>query len=54
MRALAAVVERPVAVARAERGPANGISGEPRDEMGFAMWMISGISTSMNWLKDSI
>ena len=29
INALAAVVERPVAVASAERGPAKGISGEP-------------------------
>ena len=35
INALAAVVERPVAVASAERGPANGISGEPYDVTGL-------------------
>uniref|UniRef100_A0A6C0BGL4 Uncharacterized protein n=1 Tax=viral metagenome TaxID=1070528 RepID=A0A6C0BGL4_9ZZZZ len=37
MRAFAAVVDSPVAVARAERGPAKGISGEPYEVIGFAM-----------------
>ena len=37
IKALAAVVERPVAVASAERGPAKGISGEPYDVTGLDM-----------------
>ena len=35
IRALAAVVESPVAVASAERGPAKGISGDPYEVTGF-------------------
>ena len=35
--AFAAVVDKPVAVARADRGPARGISGEPYEVIGFAI-----------------
>jgi hypothetical protein len=35
MRAFAAEVERPVAEARAERGPERGVSGLPRTIRGF-------------------
>ena len=48
IRALAAVVDNPVAAANADRGPAKGISGEPLLVMGFAIEMISGMSVSTN------
>jgi hypothetical protein len=54
MSAFAAVVDKPVAEARAERGPLRGVSGLPRTVIGFTMVTISGISTSMKWLNDSI
>ena len=48
IRAFAAVVDRPVAAANADLGPAKGISGDPRAKMGFAIVMISGMSFSIN------
>jgi hypothetical protein len=47
IRAFAADVERPVAVASAERGPERGVSGEPRTIRGFTCWIISGMSISI-------
>ena len=47
MSALAAVVDKPVAEASAERGPLKGVSGLPRTVIGFTIVTISGISTSI-------
>ena len=47
MSALAADVERPVAEARTDRGPDNGISGDPLITTGFVAWRISGTSCKM-------
>jgi hypothetical protein len=47
MRAFAAVVESPVAVASADLGPLRGISGLPLTIIGFTCETISGISISM-------
>jgi hypothetical protein len=43
-----------VAAAKADLGPARGISGDPLDTIGFAIVIISGMSFSTNSLNDSI